>query len=563
MYHRWASANGRLKWSNKATYLGGLLLLLWMACSQAREPQPHALPVPDALQRHIAFWTHIFTAIHTQGGVLHDADDLGVVYHTIGHLPASPSQRQDAIDRQRERYQLLLTTLADNDAKASTEDEQRILALFVSSPSPERLRQAAENIRFQRGLRDQFARGLERSGAYLPAIRRIFKRAELPAALTLLPHLESSFHPRAYSKAGAAGLWQFTRGTGRLYLTINEAVDERFDIYRSSVAAGQLLRDNHLRLGTWPLAITAYNHGARGMLRAIAALKTKDFGKIVEQYRGPSFGFASRNFYAEFLAVLDVINRRDHFFPDTKDRKPELSHALKLNAYVALSTLETYLGSDRNDIAHWNPSLRRAIRRTHLRIPKGYTLRMPQQRMKRRELRARWAAVPRRLRFKAQLQPRAYRTRKGDTLSGIAERLGVSVKTMARQNRLRPPYRIRVGKVLQLPYHAVSQTHYRVRRGDVLSAIAERVVTTVSTLAKLNQIKPPYRLRVGQVLQVPPLDPQYRRYWVFRGETLSSIAKRNGTTVAALAALNGLKPSAVIRASQLLRLPRLQTTAAQ
>ena len=553
--HRWSMANRRF-----SLCLGGLLLLLWTVCPQAREPQAHGLPVPEALERHIAFWTQIFTAIDAHGGVLHDADDLGVVYHTFGYLPASPAQRQDIIDRQREQYQLLLTTLADNHAKASSEDEQRLLALFASPPSPERLRQAAQKIRFQRGVRDQVVRGLERSGLYLPVIRQVFKQAGLPGALIWLPLLESSFHPHAYSKAGAAGLWQFTQGTGRIYLTIDEAIDERFDVYRASVAAAQLLRHNYARLGTWPLAITAYNHGANGMLKAVAELKTKDFGTIVQQYRSPSFGFASRNFYAEFLALLNVVNHRDHFFPNLIDLPPEHYHALELNAYVALSTLEIYLGADRRDIAYWNPSLRRSVVETHLRIPKGYTLRVPQPLMKQTELRARWAAVPPRFRFNAQLQPRTYRTRKGDTLSTIATQVGVPVKTIARHNGLSPPYRIQAGKSLRLPYHAVTQTQYWVQSGEVLSTIAEHLVATIPVLAELNQLKPPYRLRVGQVLQVPPIDMQMRHYWVFRGETLSSIARRNGTTVEALAALNDLTSSSLIRAGQILRLPRLQMT---
>jgi LysM repeat protein len=180
--------------------------------------------------------------------------------------------------------------------------------------------------------------------------------------------------------------------------------------------------------------------------------------------------------------------------------------------------------------------------------------------MQRTELRARWAAVPLRLRYDAQLQARTYRTRRGDTLSAIATRVGVPVKTLARHNRLRPPYRIRAGKEIQLPYHPVTQDHYRVIPGEVLSVIAERVVATVPTLAKLNQLKRPYRLRAGQVLQVPQLDAQTRGYWVFRGETLTSIAKRNGTTVEAITALNDLQPSSIIRAGQLLRLPRLEMT---
>jgi membrane-bound lytic murein transglycosylase D len=515
--------------------------------------------VPKVLEQPIGFWTHIFTALDSQSGVLHDADDLGLIYHTFADLPDSPLQRQDVIDRQREHHRRLLTTLADNDAQAKNEDERRLLALFVSPPSAERLRQAAENIRFQRGVRDQFARGLERSGLYLPVIRQVFKEAQLPAALTWLPLLESSFHPQAYSKAGAAGLWQFTLGTGRLYLTIDEAVDERFDVYRASMAAARLLRHNYAQLGTWPLAITAYNHGTRGLRRAVTELKTTDIGSIVHKYRGPSFGFASRNFYAEFLAVLHVVNHRDDFFPNTTEQQPERYHALTLNAYVTLSTLETYLGSDRQDIAAWNPALRQPVLETHLRISKGYTLRIPRQRMPRRELRARWAAVPRHLRFKSQLQPRAYRTRRGDTLSAISTQVGVSIQTIARQNLIRPPYRIRAGKVLRLPHHPITQPQYQVQPGEALSTIAEQVATSVPTLAKLNQLKRPYRLRAGQVLKVPELDTQFRAYWVFRGESLTSIAQRNGLTVEAIAALNDMKPSESLRAEQMLRLPRLQT----
>ena len=543
----------------KMLRLAGLLLLAWTTAVQAHEPKPHGLPVPKALERPIAFWTRIFAAIDGQGGVLHDADDLGVVYHTFARLPETPSASREAIEKKRERVEQLLSTLADNDAKARNKDEERLLALFAAPPTPERLRQAAQNIRFQRGVRDQFARGLERSGQYLPTIRRVFKQAGLPEALTWMPLLESSFHPLAYSKAGAAGMWQFTRGTGRLYLTIDEAVDERFDVDQATLAAALLLRKNYELLGAWPLAITAYNHGARGLLKAVKELKTKDIGVIAQQYRGPHFGFASRNFYAEFIAVLDVVKRRHHYFPNVKDTAPEPYHRLKLSAYVTLSTLETYLGVDRRDLVDWNLSLRRAIRETHLRIPKGYALRLPQRLMPKAELRARWAAAPRRLRFKAQLQPPTYRTRRGDTLSAIAERTGAPLKAIARRNRLRPPYRLQAGRVLHLPYHAVTQSEYQVQAGDTLSVIAERVVASVSTLARLNRLKRPYRLRIGQVLQVPALDTQFRPYWVYRGETLTSIARRNGSTVAALAALNDMKPSGVLRAGQIIRLPRPQT----
>ena len=544
----------------KVLRLAGLLFLACTAAASAHQPKPHGLPIPKSLERSIAFWTRIFTAIDGHGGVLHDPDDLGVVYHTFVRLPERPGESQKAIEQKRQRVAQRLSALADNDASARDEDDRRLLALFAAPPSPARLRQAAHNIRFQRGVRDQVARGLERSGQYLPTIRNLFKQAGLPAALTWLPLLESSFHPLAYSKAGAAGMWQFTRGTGRLYLTIDEAVDERFDVQRATLAAARLLRKNYELLGAWPLAITAYNHGAAGLRKAVAELKTTDIGVIAQKYRGPNFGFASRNFYAEFLAVLDVVKQRRHYFPHIKDAVPEPYHRLTLFAYVTLSTLETYLGVDHRDLADWNPSLRPAVQETYLRIPKGYALRIPQRLMPKAELRARWAASPPRFRFKAQLQPRAYRARRGDTLSTIAARTGAPLKTIARRNRLRPPYRIRAGRTLRLPYHAVTQSEYRVQAGETLSAIAERVVAPVSILARLNRLKRPYRLRVGQALKVPNRDAQIRHYWVYRGETLTSIARRNGSTVEALAALNDMKPSGILRAGQILRLPRLQTT---
>ena len=245
---------------------------------------------------------------------------------------------------------------------------------------------------------------------------------------------------------------------------LTRAVDERFDVDQATLAAALLLRKNYELLGAWPLAITAYNHGARGLLKAVKELKTKDIGVIAQQYRGPHFGFASRNFYAEFIAVLDVVKRRHHYFPNVKDTAPEPYHRLKLSAYVTLSTLETYLGVDRRDLVDWNLSLRRAIRETHLRIPKGYALRLPQRLMPKAELRARWAAAPRRLRFKAQLQPPTYRTRRGDTLSAIAERTGAPLKAIARRNRLRPPYRLRPGASCTCPITLSRKASTRCRR---------------------------------------------------------------------------------------------------
>ena len=97
-------------------------------------------------------------------------------------------------------------------------------------------------------------------------------------------------------------------------MRVDHIVDERLDPYRASVAAARLLEQNYRVTGTWPLAITAYNHGASGMRRAAQQLGTKDIARIVREYRSPSFGFASRNFYVEFLAATHVATHHEDYF---------------------------------------------------------------------------------------------------------------------------------------------------------------------------------------------------------------------------------------------------------
>jgi hypothetical protein len=95
-------------------------------------------------------------------------------------------------------------------------------------------------------------------------------------------------------------------------------VDERRDPARSSRAAARRLRQLHDRFGSWPLALTAYNHGAPGVQRARETVGSDDLGHIVDRYAGPAFGFASRNFYAEFLAARHVMRHANAYFPDIK-----------------------------------------------------------------------------------------------------------------------------------------------------------------------------------------------------------------------------------------------------
>jgi len=233
------------------------------------QAQPSAIPRPPELQRDVDFWIRIYSSVTTRQGVLHDERNLGVVYAVID-LPGdgpNPARRQ-IISEARDRVAASLREAAEALAIGATPtspEAARALALWGTEATRERLLAAAQSVRFQLGQADRFREGIVRSGRWETHIARTFSELGLPPELAALPHVESSFTPTAYSKVGASGLWQFMRSTGRLYMRVDDLVDERLDPFRSTEAAAQLLANNYRALGSWPLAITAYNHGTASM----------------------------------------------------------------------------------------------------------------------------------------------------------------------------------------------------------------------------------------------------------------------------------------------------------
>jgi membrane-bound lytic murein transglycosylase D len=268
----------------------------------------------------VEFWKRVFAVYGTDHGVVHDSENLAVIYGVEGLGSRADSGR----DRERKRaqkailarYQRALERFANGQADTSRlfGDDLRVWTALGRTTDRLRYRRALETLRLQVGQRDRFERGLVASEPYLEEIRGILRSHGVSDSLAVLPFIESAFNVRAYSKAGAAGLWQITRPAGRRFLKINRRVDERRDPLKSTGAAARILKENHAFLGTWPLAITAYNHGPGGVARAVKTLGTRDIATIIQRYRGRRFGFASRNFYPEFLAALDVIHNRQKYY---------------------------------------------------------------------------------------------------------------------------------------------------------------------------------------------------------------------------------------------------------
>ena len=247
--------------------LCGLLIRLSLntflvATASALAQAPVDFPRPPELEPAVNFWIKVYTEVDTQSGFLHDSQNLSVIYARV-----SNDRQEREAKRSKIREDLIL--LASGKRDGLTSSQREIVALWPSGISNQALQIAASNVRFQLGQSDRFLGGLRRSGAYRDHINQVIREKNLPVGLGVLPHVESSFNPRAYSSASAAGMWQFGRATGQRFMRIDHIVDERMDPYIATYAAMSLLEYNYSVLGTWPLALTAYNHGAGGISRAV------------------------------------------------------------------------------------------------------------------------------------------------------------------------------------------------------------------------------------------------------------------------------------------------------
>jgi len=477
--------------------------------------------VPVGLEPQVEFWKKIYTQYTTKHAVIHDMDDPSIIYEVVylGEQTLSSRLRDKKVRPKIAKYKKILRKLARVKTRARLSfEEERVASLVKYNFS-----RASKNIRMQLGQKDRFEEGLRISGRYMDSIRKIFNEAGLPEELTVLPHVESSFQVHAFSSAGAAGIWQFTRRTGRRFMKIGYEVDERRDPILSAYAAAKLLKYNYRQIQSWPLAITAYNHGLRGMQRA-----KKKFGdnivQIIKHYRKRTFGFASKNFFAEFLAALEIAQNPLKYFPNLKIEKPLRMTSVQVRDYVNISTMMKYLNMTREQIAEFNPALRRPVITGKKRLPRNFVFQATADQFP--QLASLYENIPDKLKHKKQVRSRWYTVRRGDTLSTIARRLGTSVWKLKEANNIGYRNRIYRGQVLELPgwkplkrkmIRVASKTpnwvppkdfkgkviNYKIKRRDTLTHIAKKFGVSVGTLAAFNQMDNPHSLRRGQRLKIP------------------------------------------------------------
>ena len=408
-------------------------------------------PQPPELQPDVDFWISIFTRYSTDEGVLHDNRNLGVVYARLD-MPANLSRRERnrRVGQVRKGLQDVLRSLASGKRDKLTDEEARVLALWPADVTNEELAAAAKRIRWQHGLSDRFEEGLRRAGRWRAYVNEQFTALGVPLELAALPHVESSYNPNARSHVGASGIWQFTRSTGRRYMRVDHVVDERNDPFAATRAAGRLLAYNYSITGNWPMAITAYNHGLAGARRAMRLHGDDALVDILRNYRGRTFGFASRNFYVAFLAAKEVDQNPDRYFPGLVPDTPTDYAAVRLPSHVSVDGLVKASGVRESQLKQHNPGLQATIWEGSKHLPKGYELRLPTSATS-VPLADVIANLPADAVFDKQLPDLYHTVARGDTLSEIAETYDTRVSTLVALNQLGSRHRIRAGQKLRLP----------------------------------------------------------------------------------------------------------------
>lgn len=424
------------------------------------------------------------------------------------------------------------------------------------------LQHALEQTRVQQELRwlrdnpDYLKRLQPRLQKYLPYLLERTRDRQLPTELALIPIVESALDPYAFSPGGASGLWQFMRPTAKQYgLKIDRWYDGRRDIIAATEAALDYLQVLNKRLGSWHLAIAAYNGGGARVARAVKRATNNDFFEL-------KLPKETQYYVPRVLALAALITAPEqHGVALPEVNNVQVFTKLPLPSQYDLSIASELIGVDYDELKAWNPALKRwasaATGPHHLIVPilLGGNDETPLD----------MAVAATKLQttdIEQRMQWEEITIQNGDTLSVLAQRYNTDIATLKTANNLAGTS-IRAGRPLLIPVNgAPSSTAdkakpgtvaYTIRPGDSLWSIAKQHNVTVARLVKTNQVAPRDVLQIGQTLQVPTHTARpvvaattaeniIRKigYRVRKGDSLARIAKRFQVTVRELAKWNRL-----------------------
>lgn len=306
--------------------------------------------VPEGLKKDVDFWIKIYTKYSTQQGVFHVAGDTEVILGEIDLTQVYANQKWSAIRKELESEILIKRQKRNLAAKHKID---------------------IKNIRLQMGLKDRMLEAIKISGRYFPMIEKIFESEGIPKELSRIVFVESSFNIYAQSSVGASGLWQIMPRVSRKYQYMTPSQDLRNHPFYSTQLAAVILKENYNILKSWPLAVTAYNHGVGSMRKVIKKFKSNDIAFLVNNSNSKKgLGFASKNFYSTFLAALHVESHANIYFPEPIYKYKELeTKQYKIKKVITYDQLLTDFESDKELLRFYNPHLNTKLLKPGQKIP--------------------------------------------------------------------------------------------------------------------------------------------------------------------------------------------------
>jgi membrane-bound lytic murein transglycosylase D len=472
--------------------------------------------VPKEMDDRFNFWLQIYTRYTSEQGLLHDSKYINLIYRELdfNHINSDPNL--NAFQKSRQKSKMVKDAKAEIknilerldkvsrqgnvDVATLTPEEQEVWKKYEKINDPDKFKNAAkkDRARFQLGQKDRIQLGILYSGRYLKKMEKIFREENLPVEITRLPFVESSFNIFARSKVGASGIWQFMPRTGRQYMKINRFIDERNDPLVATKASIRLMKLNYKILQTWPLAITAYNQGAGGLLRMSNRLKTKDLPEIIEKGNASRFGFAGENFYICFLTMLHVEANADKYFGPIQ-RAPELAfESLTAPSPINWMSIVSWFNNDEDMAKLYNPHINYRGRAKTLILPKGIELRVPSDKkdLAVKSMNGVSQKQQREVAKKIDKIEKPEKIAKSDKPE-MPVTDGIPAPTAAQIAAGTPP-----PPVPDAPA-ATADGSYVVQRGDTLYDIARNLGVPLKTLMEANDISSPSKIRPGLKLIVP------------------------------------------------------------
>lgn len=520
--------------------------------------------VSPKLRGRVDFWKDVFAKYGRNQVVLHHREFPQVVFGVLDFSAEAETMNDVVLERHKDKV--------ERETLASMKQQIRQLVNGESPSTPfqesfvEKMRLVPEGsrsykrvldedlIRTQTGIRERYAEAIGRAWKYLPVMEQIFTTEYgLPKELTRLPFIESSFDYTAYSSVGAAGIWQFMPRTARSHrMLVGRYVDERRDPVKATRGAAEYLRLAYQELGSWPLAITSYNHGVGGVRSKVRASGTSNIADIIEHPSERYFGFASTNFYPEFLAAVEIFQDHERYFPEVPVQPP-----LRLVAYPVKTPMSTtvaakQLGIPIENLREANYALLDPVWRGSAKIPAGYVLQVPVQYTdKMNEVRTP-EPIRSRLVTTTPGEGKMYRVGRKDSLQSIAVKHNTTPERLVQLNRLTSTV-VQPGQVLLVPRNGSSTEPRGIAEAGSVSEGDVSVVQATANPVPAQEVARASLPTKGSDRRVISPSPT-RSHKVRPGDTLSSIAKRYGRSVVDIKRVNGIKGNRLI-AGQVLRIP--------